>query len=217
MTITCPIVSVTLLPANVSVVGVTVRTVRYFIPVSIIETCTAPCTLFDVIVQWQNTGGVDSTFVPLIDMVNLTTGITLSLPPSITGSTITVPANGITTVTFNPPSLPLQAGRYLFNPNNNPTLTGKTITIVDPLVANITAISITPSLLTCETICGLTVEVTWENKGNASGIFTPGLQVGTELPIMLTSVTLGSFKRFVHTFLVTGLDVGNWTICPIPN
>lgn len=99
------------------------------------------------------------------------------------------------------------------------TVTCPTITVEAPTVGlpDITATSITPSVTNCQELCSLTIDVTWTNQGNASGIFAPGIQVGNETPLMLAEETLDIGMTTTHTFSITGLVQGSYTICPIPN
>ena len=99
------------------------------------------------------------------------------------------------------------------------TVTCPTINVTAPPAGlpNITATTITPSVTSCQELCSLTVDVTWTNNGTASGIFIPGIQVGTEPPSMLVEETLGAGMSVTKTFNITGLTTGTYTICPIPN
>ena len=99
------------------------------------------------------------------------------------------------------------------------TVTCPTINVTAPPAGlpNITATTITPSVTSCQELCSLTVDVTWTNNGTVSGLFTPGIQVGIEPPSMLAEETLDVGMSITHTFNITGLVQGSYTICPIPN
>ena len=93
-----------------------------------------------------------------------------------------------------------------------------TITVTSaPTGVNITATSITPSVISCQALCSLTVNITWTNTGDTSGSFIPGIQVGTEPVMTLPSVTLAAGASVTKTFSITGLTAGSHIICPVPN
>lgn len=98
------------------------------------------------------------------------------------------------------------------------TVTCPSITVTPaPTGANITATSITPSVTACQAVCSLTVNITWTNTGTVSGTFIPGIQVGTSPVMTLPSEALAAGANITKTFSITGLPVGNFVICPVPN
>ena len=95
------------------------------------------------------------------------------------------------------------------------TVPCKVVTVSAP-PANITAVSITVSPLTCIAPCNVTVAVVWRNDGGISGTFTPAITVAG-VRTAQAAVNLGPGKSITQTFTVPGLAAGSHTICPDPN
>lgn len=86
---------------------------------------------------------------------------------------------------------------------------------------NITATNmiLTPSKSPCiEGDCTVNVSVTWQNQGNGDGSFVPSLVVnGTPITAQYPSEVLSAGTSVTHTFPLTNMIKGQYSICPSPN
>lgn len=65
--------------------------------------------------------------------------------------------------------------------------------------------------------CTVTIDVTWQNTGGASGTFTPSIIIDSDPPITLASETLNVGSTVIRTFTVSNLTAAAHAICPDPN
>ena len=86
--------------------------------------------------------------------------------------------------------------------------------IIDMLApANILAETIVRSSAECVEPCTVDITVTWNNTGDISGLFTPGVIVDDGAPIELTQESLAGGDTISHTFTIPSLMAGLHTIC----
>lgn len=88
-----------------------------------------------------------------------------------------------------------------------------------PALITATNMIITTSQTPClQGICTVTVTVTWENQGTATGSFVPSLTIdGTPIVSPYPSEDLGAGASVTHSFDITNLATGDRAICPSPN
>lgn len=96
------------------------------------------------------------------------------------------------------------------------------VEVVTPPNITATNITITKSADPCYAgTCVVTINVTWQNTGGASGTFTPGISIDGGTPITLSSITLSPYQNagdtVIRTFTVSTMTAAAHTICPIPN
>lgn len=90
------------------------------------------------------------------------------------------------------------------------------ITLRQRTPANILSTAIIPSVTTCTSPCDLTVDITWENNGETTGILIPTILVNS-IPTSLTPENLDPGSSVTHTFPLTSLVAGDYDICADPN
>jgi hypothetical protein len=86
---------------------------------------------------------------------------------------------------------------------------------------NITATNMTVTLSESPCIegtCAINVSATWQNQGDVDGSFVPSLTVdGTPITTPYPSEVLATGVNVTHTFSLTGMTKGQYSICPDPN
>lgn len=83
--------------------------------------------------------------------------------------------------------------------------------------ANITATNMTMTTYDCDEPCTSDVTITWQNIGGRAKNFEPAILVNGIRTGLGSNVNLSPAQTYQHTFSVTGLMEGNYTICPDPN
>lgn len=99
------------------------------------------------------------------------------------------------------------------------TVNCQTITVVSPSHITATNMIVTPSASPCiQSECTVNISVTWQNQGDVDGSFVPSLIVsGTPITTPYPSEVLTASTSITHTFSLTGMTKGQYSICPSPN
>jgi hypothetical protein len=99
------------------------------------------------------------------------------------------------------------------------TVNCQTVTVVLPSHITATNMTVTLSESPCiEGTCTINVSVTWQNQGEVDGSFVPSLTVdGTPITAPYPSEVLATGANVTHTFSLTNITKGQYSICPYPN
>lgn len=166
----------------------------------------APCTI-DMYIKWENFGTAAGTFKRgyLINGTLHEEANTQTIQPD--RSTYQLFSHAVDT-----------AGTYTLCPVLDPVPSlCKDVTVTKVEVADIVATNITVTPPTCEAPCSVSISITWENVGTATGSFYPGYDIDGAPVTESSAVTLGPGNTLSRVYTETLPDAGSYVICPVPN